>query len=121
MNSMSTDDFLNQSMRLRIKKIVANICDSDGHSNCAFEITYDIMLRSYDLSCTTLDDIILFLESIKHYDKELEMLLDLRQNLQKLNMNISDVRWAHTVMLEQGWSHEEICAMWPQIEFELVT
>ena len=121
MNSTPMDEFLSPSMRDKIKKIVANIHDSNGQSNCAFEIAYDMLLHNYDHSRATLDDIITFLQSIQHYDTDLQTILELYQNMKKLEINVSDLQWAHDVMIEEGWSHEVICGLWPQIDFELLT
>lgn len=108
MNSTTMHEFLSPGMRERIKKMVANIHIANGQSNCAFEIAYDMLLHNYDHSRATLDDVMSFLQSIQHFNTDLRTIVELYQNLKKMETNVSDLQWAHIVMIEQGWSHEAI-------------
>jgi len=121
MNSETTNEFLTPGMRVKIKKSVSNIRNSDGQMNPAFEIAYDTLMSSYDSSRATLDDVIKFLYSIQHYDKELQTIVELYETMQKLKVNVSDLRWAYNLMIESGWSQQEILQAWPKMDVELLT
>lgn len=121
MHPITCIDFLSPVIRSEIKKILANVKNSDGQSEHAFEVCFDVHLRSYDRKCATLSDVMQFLNSIKHYDAKLQKVVNLYHNMHEMKVTVKDLRWAYKTMLDQGWCEDEISDLWNQIDFDVIT
>ena len=112
MDALTRVNYLTPKIRSRIKEILFDIIDTNGHQHHAFEICYDMLLHAYDKKMATLADVMQWLQSIEHYHEDLRPIVSNYLVLRDLKVTESDLRFARQVMLEAGWQEHEIEDLW---------